>query len=134
MPGLFNKKILKSRIKDYSIDGIEEKIDKIKSWQNSLSKIKGLNEKRLQSAFLKAIFEDILGYDNTAQKDEWTLDIEATTDIDSKYPDGILGFFERVDNEEIRGHEAVIELKYKLICLFPINSAILQRERDTLVE
>lgn len=111
MPGLFNKKILQSRIKNYSIGNIDEKINKIKSWQQSLSRIKGLNEKRLQAAFLKAIFEDILGYENTPQKDEWTLDIEATTDIDAKHPDGILGFFERIDNEEIRGHEAVIELK-----------------------
>jgi hypothetical protein len=111
MPGLFNKKVLQNRIKNYSIDNLEEKIEKIKSWQQSLSKIKGLNEKRLQSAFLKALFEDILGYENTPQKDEWTLDIEATTDIDAKHPDGILGFFERVENEEIRGHEAVIELK-----------------------
>jgi hypothetical protein len=111
MSGLFNKKILQSRIKNYSIDNIDEKINKIKSWQQSLSRIKGLNEKRLQSAFLKALFEDILGYKNTPQKDEWTLDIEATTDIDAKHPDGILGFFERVENEEIRGHEAVIELK-----------------------
>jgi type I restriction-modification system DNA methylase subunit len=111
MPGLFNKKVLHNRLKNYSIDSLEEKLEKIKNWQQSLSKIKGLNEKRLQSAFLKALFEDILSYENTPQKDEWTLDIEATTDIDAKHPDGILGFFERVENEEIRGHEAVIELK-----------------------
>ena len=94
MPNLFNKKILNSRIKDYSVENIDEKIEKIKNWQQSLSKIKGLNEKRLQSAFLKAIFEDILGYENSPQKEEWTLDIEATTDVDAKHPDGILGFFE----------------------------------------
>lgn len=117
MPNLFNKKILSNRLKDFAIENIDEKIEKIKSWQQSLSKIKGLNEKRLQSAFLKAIFEDILGYENSPQKDEWTLDIEATTDVDAKHPDGILGFFERVDNEEIRGHEAVIELKGPQISL-----------------
>ncbi len=117
MPNLFNKKILNNRIKDYSVENIDEKIEKIKNWQQSLSKIKGLNEKRLQSAFLKAIFEDILGYENSPQKEEWTLDIEATTDVDAKHPDGILGFFERVDNEEIRGHEGVIELKGPQISL-----------------
>ena len=117
MSGLFNKKILQQRIKNYSIDDIKEKIEKIKNWQQSLSKIKGLNEKRLQSAFLKAIFEDILGYENSPQKEEWTLDIEATTDVDAKHPDGILGFFERIDNEEIRGHEGVIELKGPQISL-----------------
>ncbi len=117
MPNLFNKKILNTRTKDYSVENIDEKIEKIKSWQQSLSKIKGLNEKRLQSAFLKAIFEDILGYENSPQKEEWTLDIEATTDVDAKHPDGILGFFERVDNEEIRGHEGVIELKGPQISL-----------------
>ncbi|OEG62273.1 MAG: hypothetical protein BHK79_07095 [Halanaerobium sp. MDAL1] len=117
MPNLFNKKILNNRIKDFSVENIDEKIEKIKNWQQSLSKIKGLNEKRLQSAFLKAIFEDILGYENSPQKEEWTLDIEATTDVDAKHPDGILGFFERVDNEEIRGHEGVIELKGPQISL-----------------
>jgi len=111
MPGLFNKKILQQRIKNYTIENIEKKIKQIKNWQKNLENIKGLNEKRLQSAFLSAIFEDILGYNNTPQKDNWTLDIEATTDVDAKHPDGIIGFFEREDNEEIRGHEAVIELK-----------------------
>lgn len=117
VPGLFNKKILEERIKNYEIDNLAEKINKIKEWQKNLGRIKGLNEKRLHGAFLRVIFEDILGYENTPQKDNWTLDIEATTDVDAKHPDGIIGFFERTDNEEIRGHEAVIELKGPQISL-----------------
>ncbi|PUU88278.1 MAG: Eco57I restriction endonuclease [Halanaerobium sp.] len=117
MPGLFNKKILDERIKNYEINNLDDKIIKIKEWQKNLGRIKGLNEKRLQGAFLRAIFEDILGYENTPQKDNWTLDIEATTDVDAKHPDGIIGFFERTDNEEIRSHEAVIELKGPQISL-----------------
>jgi hypothetical protein len=44
MAGLFNKKILEQRIKNYTVDNMEEKINKIKSWQQNLSEIKGLNE------------------------------------------------------------------------------------------
>ena len=83
MPGLFNKKILNQRIKNYSIDSIEEKIKKIKKWQKNLENIKGLNEKRLQAAFLGGIFESVLGYENSPQTDNWTMDIECSADIDS---------------------------------------------------
>jgi hypothetical protein len=36
MPGLFNKKILQQRIKNYTIENIEKKIKQIKNWQKSL--------------------------------------------------------------------------------------------------
>ena len=118
MPDLFNKKILKSELKNYQVDNIEEKIEKIKHWQKNLSTIQGVNEKTLQSAFLRAIFEDILGYENAPQKDKWTLKEEATTEIDSKRPDGIIGFFERINNKKTINHnEAVIELKGPKISL-----------------
>lgn len=110
MPGLFNKKILQQRIKNYSIENVEEKIEKIKNWQQNLSRIKGLNEKRLQAAFLGAVFEKILGYDNSPQKKEWTMKIECSTDLDASTPDGILGFYKR-DNGDKKDHRAVIELK-----------------------
>jgi len=116
MAGLFNKKILEQRIKNYTVDNMEEKINKIKSWQQNLIEIKGLNEKRLQSAFLTAIFENILGYENSPQKNEWTMEIERSTDLDASTPDGILGFYKR-DNGEKKDHRAVIELKGPQISL-----------------
>ena len=64
MSGLFNKKILQQRIKNYTIENIEKKIKQIKNWQKNLENIKGLNEVELQSAFMRAIFEDILGYED----------------------------------------------------------------------
>jgi hypothetical protein len=36
MFGLFNKKILQQRIKNYTIENIEKKIKQIKNWQKSL--------------------------------------------------------------------------------------------------
>jgi hypothetical protein len=110
MPSLFNKKILQQRVKNYTVENIEEKIERIKNWQKNLQSIKGLNEKRLQAAFLGAIFENILGYENTPQKNEWTMEIECSTDLDATTPDGILGFYIR-DNGEQKDHQAVIELK-----------------------
>src|SRR6056297_388635 len=111
MPGLFNKKILEQRIKNYFVNNGDEKLRKIRSWQDNLQNIKGLNEIRLQSSFLKAIFENILGYENTPQKNEWTMEIQCSTDIDAKFPDGILGFYKRVNGKEVKDHRAVIELK-----------------------
>ena len=111
MPNLFNKKILKRRIENYSIENINEKINKIRNWQKNLGNMKGLNEKRLQSAFLRAIFEDVLGYKNAPQTNNWTMDIECSTDLDSKTPDGILGNYKRENGEEKKDHWAVIELK-----------------------
>lgn len=118
MPSLFNKKILKNDLDNYQIENINKKIKKIKHWQKNLSTIQGINEKTLQSAFLRAIFEDILGYENAPQKNKWTLKEEATTEIDSKRPDGIIGFFERINNKKTINHnEAVIELKGPKISL-----------------
>src|SRR6056297_2621421 len=111
MPGLFNKKILEQRIKNYSVNNGDEKLKKIKNWQNNLQNIKGLNEISLQNSFLKAIFEQILGYENAPQKDEWTMEVQCSTDIDAKLPDGILGFYKRINGKEIKDHRAVIELK-----------------------
>ena len=110
MSGLFNKKILQQRIKNYTVENIEEKIGKIGSWQKNLESIKGLNEVELQSAFMRAIFEDILGYEDAPQKKESTLKSQASTDVDVTRPDGILGFYIH-DNGETKDHRAVIELK-----------------------
>src|SRR6056297_1732243 len=95
MTNLFNKKILDQRIKNYTIENGAEKLNKIRNWQSNLQNIKGLNEVRLQNSFIKAIFEDILGYENAPQKDKWTMEVQCSTDIDSKFPDGILGYYKR---------------------------------------
>ena len=39
------------------------------------------------------------------------MEIQCSTDIDAKLPDGILGFYKRVNGKEIKDHRAVIELK-----------------------
>ena len=90
---LFNKKILEQRIKDYNIKNMNEKIEKIKQWQSNLERMQGLNEVELQKAFLSAIFEDILGYENAPKKDKWTLDIEVSAKIDASRPDAMIGFY-----------------------------------------
>ena len=110
MPGLFNKKILKQRIKNYSVDNIERKVNQIKNWQKNLADIKGLNEVELQNAFMGAIFEDILGYEDAPQKDKSTLKSQASTDVDATRPDGIIGFYDKTKRKE-EDHRAVIELK-----------------------
>jgi hypothetical protein len=87
MPGLFNKKILQQRIKNYTIENIEKKIKQIKNWQKNLENIKGLNEKRLQSAFLSALFEDILGFysKDKGKENEGLLGIITSWDIPEIY-------------------------------------------------
>src|SRR6056297_3320217 len=110
MPGLFNKKILEQRIKNYSVDNIERKVNQIKNWQKNLADIKGLNEVELQNAFMGAIFEDILGYEDAPQKDKSTLKSQASTDVDATRPDGIIGFYDKTKRKE-EDHRAVIELK-----------------------
>jgi len=110
MPGLFNKKILKQRINNYSVDDLEEKINKIQNWQKNLADIQGLNEIELQNAFMRAIFEDILGYEDAPQKDKRTLKTQATTDVDATRPDGIIGFYDKTSRKK-EDHRAVIELK-----------------------
>ncbi len=111
MPGLFNKKMLDQRIENYSIENMEEKREEIKDWQKSSRSIQELNERRLQSDFLNTVFGDILGYENKLHTDEWTMDIERSTDMSSKTPDGTLGFYHRKNDEVEEEHRAVIELK-----------------------
>ncbi|SDM55417.1 Eco57I restriction-modification methylase domain-containing protein [Halarsenatibacter silvermanii] len=117
MPGLFNKKIIEQNIHDYYIENFTEKLKKIRNWKENLANIKGLNEQRLQSAFLSAIFEDILGYKNDPAAEQWTMEIECSTDLDAKTPDGILGFYKRENGEVKKEHKAVIELKGPQVAL-----------------
>ncbi len=108
MPNLFNKKILNTYIKNHSISNYKEKISVIQNWQKNLETIKRHNEKELQAAFLKGIFGNVLGYtDVSSGQNEWTIRIEASTEIDASAPDGILGFYS-TNNEYT---QAVIELK-----------------------
>ena len=49
--------------------------------------------------------------------EEWTMEIECSTDIDARTPDGILGFYKRENGEVRKEHRAVIELKGPQVAL-----------------
>ncbi len=111
MPGLFNKKILQQRLNKYSVPDIERKMEVVNKWQSSLKTIKGLNEQRLQAAFLQGIFQKVLGYDNEIEGREWTMEIECSTEIDARTPDAILGFYRKDGGQLEEDHRVVVELK-----------------------
>ena len=113
MATLLNQKLLKSCIEKFNFPDIEKqrRIDEIISgWQTAfkehdLSKAK---ETSLQGKFFSKFFCEILGY--TMQddgKEVWTLNQEATTEVDSKEADGSLGYYTK-NSAKTR---CVIELK-----------------------
>jgi len=66
-------------------------------------------EEALQGEFLLNIFSNLLNAVNvTDGKDEWNLERETKTEIDGQKADGVLGFFDKKGNKDVR---AVIELK-----------------------
>jgi len=107
MPNLFNHNLIKTHIQKHQIDSYDEKLKVIQGWKKSLQTVKGFNEKALQSAFLQGIFAKALGYKCFGEADEWNLNIEVSTEVDSTTPDGILGFYTAEDSST----QVVIELK-----------------------
>lgn len=107
MSNLFNYNLLKTNLKNYTIDDYEEKIKIIRGWVKNLKTIKGVNEVELQSSFLKGIFGIVLGYKDMTEAEQWNMRIEASTEIDATKPDGILGFY----SNEKETTQVVIELK-----------------------
>lgn len=128
---IFSKKYLRQRIKNSHLKALkneatslsslgaatprQEKMAKIKSWQESIlsEKIIHQKEEELQTLFLQTFFGEILEYDYT-NPNNWNLGIETNTGFDATKADGSLGFFS-IDKEnktkintDIR---AVIELK-----------------------
>lgn len=114
---LFNKKVLSKHLNGHEIDNHEQKLKIITDWQRNLENIKGVNEQRLQSAFLTGFFRDVLGYQtiNQANKNNnYSLRIEPSTEVDSSHPDGSLGIFTGSEDGKTK---AVIELKGPKISL-----------------
>ncbi|GAB6136869.1 Eco57I restriction-modification methylase domain-containing protein [Halanaerobaculum tunisiense] len=117
MAVLFNKKVLSKHLNGHEIDNHEQKLKIITDWQRNLENIKGVNEQRLQSAFLTGFFRDVLGYQtiNQANKNNnYSLRIEPSTEVDSSHPDGSLGIFTGSEDGKTK---AVIELKGPKISL-----------------
>lgn len=114
MPGLFNYNLIKTYIKNHTIENHEEKLKVIQGWKKNLQNIKGAGEKPLQSAFLLGIFGKVLGYKTVTETDnEWTLNIETSTETDATTPDAILGFY----FSESKDTQVVIELKAPKVSL-----------------
>ncbi len=110
---LFNKKILAQHLARYDFPtGLElEEIQRILAgWQKALkdSNLDRTKETGVQGQFLTKFFETVLGYDTqTSGKEQWHLNQEPKTEVDSQEADGALGFFTK-DSSKVW---AVIELK-----------------------
>lgn len=89
---------------------LETKKEKIRRWQQAIEngRIAAMKEEQLQDEFLKTFFVEVLGYQYDLSAAEWQLEIERSTDVDNKKPDGVLGWFSGDDTDTVK---AVIELK-----------------------
>lgn len=113
---IFSIKILRNKIKHFSINPIEDKQKKIKiieNWQDNIisGKVIGAKEEELKPFFLTHFFGDIFGYEyNNATN--WNLRFENKTEMDGKKADGALGFFKIKEGKEInKDVRVVIEIK-----------------------
>lgn len=112
---LFNKKLLQNEINNFEFPSGErlEKIQKvINGWQTSLkeSDLEKTKEKSIQGLFLLKFFNEILGYATQIEGiAEYNFIQHPKTEVDSKEPDGSLGFFSKDKASNIT--RAVIELK-----------------------
>ena len=117
MSNLFNEKLLLEKAnEEINLNDYIEKRKIINKWINGI-KQKNLDkskEEELQGEFLKDIFCIVLGAINkTEWEDRWNLQRETKTKIDGQKADGVLGFFDK-ENEDIK---VVIELKGPKIML-----------------
>ncbi len=94
----------------HDIPSIEEKKKKIERWQGLIigGRLLSMKEEQLRDEFLKTFFGDVLDYSYDISADTCQLQIERSTEFDSKTPDGSLGFFNRSGEDVVK---AVIELK-----------------------
>ncbi|OGU38096.1 MAG: hypothetical protein A2X61_06440 [Ignavibacteria bacterium GWB2_35_12] len=110
---IFNRKHFNqmlSKIDKTSIPDYDDKQERIGNWINYIKSgnIYSTKETSIQGNFLNEIFSDVLGYKSRIKNTEqWNLNQEQLTTIDSKFADGSLGFFTS-ESEDIR---VVIELK-----------------------
>lgn len=114
MSYLYDEKTLAEKAEkeiDLKENNLKEKREFLNKWIN-MEKIGTLytsKEEALQGEFLLNIFSNLLNAVNvTDGKDEWNLERETKTEIDGQKADGVLGFFDKKGNKDVR---AVIELK-----------------------
>ena len=114
MSHLYDEKTLAEKAEkeiDLKENNLKEKREFLNKWIN-MEKIGTLytsKEEALQGEFLLNIFSNLLNAVNvTDGKDKWNLERETKTEIDGQKADGVLGFFDKKGNKDVR---AVIELK-----------------------
>ena len=96
---------------DLEKNNLKEKREFLNKWINmeKIGTLYSSKEEALQGEFLLNIFSNLLKAVNvTDGKDEWNLERETKTEIDGQKADGVLGFFDKKGNKDVR---AVIELK-----------------------
>lgn len=118
MNNLFNQKLLIQKAQEeINLNDYTEKREVLNNWINSLEKgiLAKSKEEEFQGEFLNDIFSLILGAVNKSSgKDEWNLQRETKTKIDGQKADGVIGFFDINEKDDVR---AVIELKGPTISL-----------------
>ncbi|EFE87872.1 Eco57I restriction-modification methylase domain-containing protein [Fusobacterium periodonticum] len=118
MNNLFNQKLLVQKAQEeINLNDYIEKREVLNNWINSLEKgiLAKSKEEEFQGEFLNDIFSLILGALNKSSgKDEWNLQRETKTKIDGQKADGVIGFFDINEKDDVR---AVIELKGPTISL-----------------
>ena len=118
MNNLFNQKLLIQKAQEeINLNDYIEKREVLNNWINSLEKgiLAKSKEEEFQGEFLNDIFSLILGAVNKSSgKDEWNLQRETKTKIDGQKADGVIGFFDINEKDDVR---AVIELKGPTISL-----------------
>jgi len=105
-----------SRIEKNSVPDLKDRQDVINDWINYIQSgnIDFTKETALQGKFLDDIFSKALGYKSRIKNTEqWNINQEQLTTIDSKFADGSLGFFSK-SKEDVK---VVIELKGSNISL-----------------
>ncbi len=122
---IFNRKNLNfilSKLNKSFIQNYDEKKHVLSQWIGFIrsGNIYTQKETSLQGKYLNDIFSDLLNYKNKIEfLDEWNLNQEQLTTIDSKFADGSLGFFSK-DSEDVKGFcnsasiDRVKELDYVL--------------------
>src|SRR5262249_8752648 len=72
---------------------------KLKQWAEKLrdGSLEKLNETQLLSAFIRDVFEDLLGYAGPVSGDNWTIKEQPSSSVDGKRPDAALGRFTKND-------------------------------------
>lgn len=113
MNNLFNEKLLIEKAKniDLSKNNLLERRKTLNKWISMLDNkiLEKSNEISLQGEFIGDIFSIVLNAVNkNSGEKEWNIQRESSTKIDGQKADGVLGFFDVENKEDIK---AVIELK-----------------------